>query len=79
VNHAGGPFVADLVSLNLPIVVSSLFGADGWPSEPSRIFFGGDDGATFRDFSVQVIPEPAGAALAVIALVGLAGRRRAGR
>jgi MYXO-CTERM domain-containing protein len=76
VNYAGGPFVADSVGSNFPIVVSSLFAADGWPSEPSRIFVGGDDGATFRDFSVQVVPEPAGAVLAVIALAGLAGRRR---
>jgi hypothetical protein len=76
-NYAGGPFVADPVGSNFPIVVSSLFAADGWPTEPSRIFFGGDDGATLRDFSVRVIPEPTGAMLAAIALAGLAGRRRA--
>ena len=76
VNYAGGPLVADPVGINFPIAVSSLFGADGWPSEPSRIFFGGDDGTTFRDLSVQVVPEPAGAVLAVIALAGLAGRWR---
>lgn len=77
-DYAGGPFVADSVGSNFPIVVSSLFGPDGWPTEPSRIFFGGDDGATFRDLSVQVIPEPAGLMLATIALAGLAVRRRAG-
>jgi MYXO-CTERM domain-containing protein len=76
-NYAGGPFMADPVGSNFPIVVSSLYAADGWPSEPSRIFFGGDDGATLRDFSVRVVPEPASAALAAIALAGLAGRRRA--
>jgi hypothetical protein len=73
-NYGGGPFAADPVGSNFPIVVSSLFGADGWPSEPSRIFFGGDDGATFRDLSVRVIPEPAGMMLAAIAVAGLAGR-----
>jgi hypothetical protein len=77
-DYGGGPFVADPVGSNFPIVVSSLFAADGWPTEPSRIFFGGDDGATFRDLSVQVIPEPAGLMLAAIALANLAGRRRAG-
>jgi hypothetical protein len=75
-NYAGGPFVADPVGTNFPIVVTSLFAADGWPSEPSRIFFGGDDGATFRDLSVQVVPEPAGIVVAAIAFAGLAGWRR---
>jgi hypothetical protein len=74
VNYAGGPFVADPVVNNAPIDVSSLIAADGWPTEPSRIFFGGDDGATLRDFSVQVVPEPVGALLAAIAFAGLAGR-----
>jgi hypothetical protein len=74
VNYAGGPFVADPAGSNFPIVVSSLFGPDGWPTEPSRIFFGGDDGTTFRDLSIQVIPEPAGVMLAAMALAGLTGR-----
>jgi hypothetical protein len=26
----------------------------GWPTEPSRIFFGGNDGTTFKDFSVNL-------------------------
>jgi hypothetical protein len=79
-NYAGGPFTADSVASNFPIVVTSLIAADGWPSEPSRIFFGGDDGATLRDFSVQVIPEPAGVALAAVAMASLAvARRRAQR
>jgi hypothetical protein len=76
VNYAGGPFAADAVGSNFPIVVSSLFGPDGWPTEPSRIFFGGDDGATFRDLSIRVIPEPSSIALAAVALAGLAGQRR---
>jgi hypothetical protein len=75
-NYAGGPFAADPVTSNFPIVVSSLFGADGWPTEPSRIFFGGDDGTTLRDFSVIAIPEPAGAAIAAMALVALIRRRK---
>jgi hypothetical protein len=73
-DYAGGPFVADSVTSNFPIVVSSLFAPDGWPTEPSRIFFGGDDGAILRDFSVQAIPEPAGVTLAAITLASLAGR-----
>lgn len=75
-NYAGGPFAADAVTSNFPIVVSSLFGADGWPTEPSRIFFGGDDGATLRDFSVIAIPEPAGAAIAAMAFAALIRRRK---
>ncbi len=63
INYAGGPFVADATTTNFPIAASSLFAADGWPSEPSRIFFGGDDGATFRDLSITVVPEPASLAL----------------
>lgn len=56
-NYAGGPFVADATNLNFPQGLSSFFAADGWPSEPSRIFFGGDDGATFSDLSITVVPE----------------------
>lgn len=65
-NYAGGPFVADATTTNFPMALSSLFAADGWPSEPSRIFFGGDDGATFRDLSITVVPEPT--SLAVLCL-----------
>lgn len=73
-NFAGGAFVADVTTL--PVDVASLFAADGWPSEPSRIFFGGDDGATFRDFTISVIPEPASAVLLAAGAVGLAVSRR---
>jgi hypothetical protein len=33
---------------------ADFFGPEGWPTEPSRIYFGGDDGTIFRDFSVIV-------------------------
>lgn len=74
-NYAGGPFVADAVSLNFPIVTTSLFAADGWPSEPSRIFFGGDDGVIFRDLSISYVPEPATVALMLLGFAGMVCRR----
>ena len=39
-------------------ISADFFAADGWPGEPSRIFFGGDDGSLFRDFSVTVAAPP---------------------
>jgi hypothetical protein len=49
-NYAGGAFVEDY---RAPVInTRALFGTDGWPTEPSRIYFGGDDGAVFKDFSV---------------------------
>jgi hypothetical protein len=65
VNYAGGAFTADytappleLVHITCPMdcggTDADFFGEDGWPTEPSRIFFGGDDDAIFRDFSVTV-------------------------
>ena len=84
-NYAGGPFIADVSSV-VPIATkagaSPLFAPDGWPSEPSRIFFGGDDGAVFRDLTITVIPEPSSAALLLLAIsacvlhaaLGAAGR-----
>lgn len=57
IDYAGGPFVAD-ASSTFPIVVTSLFGADGWPSEPSRIFFGADDGVIYSDLQITAVPEP---------------------
>jgi len=73
-NYAAGPFVADAVGSNFPIVTTSLFvdndpmgdNGPGWPTEPSRIFFGGDDGTTFRDLSIRIIPEPASSALVLL-------------
>lgn len=70
----GGAFSADItaptVDLNhidcptgcgfptMPIS-ADFFAADGWPGEPSRIYFGGDDQVTFEDFSVTVSAPPA--------------------
>jgi hypothetical protein len=52
VNYAGGPFVADVT---LPTAdATSFYGADGWPAEPARPYFGGDDVTVFKDFQVTV-------------------------
>lgn len=77
INYAGGPFVADVTGVP-PIDTSPLFAADGWPSDPSRIWFGGDDGAVFRDLVITVIPEPASLALVLLGATIMAGdvRRR---
>jgi hypothetical protein len=70
VNYAGGAFTADytapplsLVHINCPAdcgggTDADFFGEDGWPTEPSRIYFGGDDDAVFRDFSVMIEAPP---------------------
>lgn len=78
-NYAGGPFVADPTTLNFPVVTTSLFGPDGWPSEPSRIFFGGDDGVIFRDLSIQIIPEPTSGAILLCGLAAFVCRRTIGK
>lgn len=75
-NYAGGPFVADAAGSNFPIVTTTLNGVDGWPSEPSRIFFGGDDGTTFRDLTISAVPEPTTGALLLLSLTAIASRRR---
>jgi hypothetical protein len=52
VAYAGGAFVADVTT---PAVnVSDLYGPDGWPTEPARVYFGGDDGTTFKDLQITV-------------------------
>jgi hypothetical protein len=79
VNYAGGPFVADATLLNFPISTASLFGPDGWPSEPSRIFFGGDDGVVFRDLSIMIIPEPSAGAILLIGVAVMTCRGRTGK
>jgi hypothetical protein len=73
-SYAGGAFAADFtapaVDLNhidcptgcgnpeMPIS-ADFFGPDGWPGEPSRLYFGGDDEVVFKDFSVTVSAPPA--------------------
>jgi hypothetical protein len=55
-NYAGGindPFVADLTAPVLDVL--SLYGADGFHTEPGRIYFGGDERVTFKDFEVDVL------------------------
>jgi hypothetical protein len=51
-DYAGGAFMADVTSP--AIDVKDLYGPTGWPTEPARIFFGGDDGVVFKDFQVTV-------------------------
>ncbi len=66
-NYAGGAFAADytaptldLNTVNCPMDCGGgtdgmLYDpSDGWPVEPSRIYFGGDDQVIFKDFSVTV-------------------------
>lgn len=66
-NYSGGAFTADytapalvLDTINCPEGCGGGTDAnffdpvDGWPAEPSKIFFGGDDQVTFKDFSVTV-------------------------
>lgn len=56
--------------------------SQGWPGEPSRIYFGGDDGVVFSDFAVTVaggalsIPEPSALAMIFAAGASFAGCRR---
>lgn len=51
-NYAGGPFTADLT---LPSVSTlGLYSADGWPAEPSRVYFGGDDGTVYKDLNITL-------------------------
>lgn len=62
--------------------VSSLYGANGWPTDPSKIYFGGDDGATFTNFMVVAgpnVPEPTAGVLVLLGMLGLGGRRRPSR
>jgi len=60
VDYAGGPFVADATTLTYPLANmydDGAFVTMGWPTNPSKIYFGGDDGAIFKDFSVIVSAE----------------------
>jgi hypothetical protein len=77
-NYAGGAFAADATTLPIATKAgaSPLFAADGWPSEPSRVFFGGDDGVIFHDLAISVVPEPMSAGLLVVGAMALLRRRR---
>jgi hypothetical protein len=55
VNYENGPFMADHT---LTMDTSTLYGPDGWPTEPARVYFGGDEGTVFKDFSVNVLTTP---------------------
>jgi hypothetical protein len=51
-NYGGGAFTADVT---LPGVNTlNLYGSAGWPTEPARVYFGGDDSSTFKDFQVTL-------------------------
>lgn len=51
-DYAGGAFAADV---SFPTVSTlDLYGPDGWPTEPSRVYFGGDDVTAYKDFQVTV-------------------------
>jgi hypothetical protein len=55
-DYAGGEFNADLAP---PAVNTlSLYSATGWPTEPGRVFFGGDENVVFKDFQVTVSSTP---------------------
>jgi hypothetical protein len=73
VDYAGGDFTADFTSTAVDLnhvdcptgcgdpempISADFFGPDGWPNEPSRLYFGGDDGTIYRDFSVIVSAPP---------------------
>lgn len=47
-----GAFTAEITTP--PMDVSTLYGATGWATEASRIYFGGDDGMVVKDFQVTV-------------------------
>lgn len=61
-DYAGGPFVADVSTPAYDLSLSfndGGFVTNGWDPDPlislpSKIYFGGDDGAVFKDFSVTV-------------------------
>jgi hypothetical protein len=50
--YAGGAFVADVTTP--PVSVIDLYGPDGWPTEPAKVYFGGDDGTTYKDLQITV-------------------------
>jgi hypothetical protein len=62
IDYAGGPFVADASTPTYNMTNAyddGGFVQNGFPTQPSKIYFGGDDGAIFKDFSVVVGGGPA--------------------
>lgn len=69
-NYTGGPFVADITTPAYDLSDSYEGGAggfavNGFPVNPSKIYFGGDDGVVFKDLSITVTDAPVGAGAAV--------------
>jgi hypothetical protein len=56
-DYAGGAFVADATTPTYNLTNAYDDGGfilNGFPTQPSKIYFGGDDGVIFKDFSVTV-------------------------
>jgi hypothetical protein len=55
-NYAGGAFTADVT---LPSINTlELYTPRGWPFEPARVYFGGDDGTVFKDLNITLTGGP---------------------
>lgn len=57
IDYAGGAFTADVSTLTYTLTDmfdDGVFINNGWPTNPSKIYFGGDDGVIFKDFVVTV-------------------------
>jgi MYXO-CTERM domain-containing protein len=71
--NPSGAFVADQTFATVPL--SSIAGE--WSGgEASSIFFGGEDGVTFSNLQVTVVPEPSAVLLGSLGMLGLLRRRR---
>ena len=69
-NYGGGPFVADFTS-------PPIDGSDnGFSDASTRIYFVGSRNATFDDFTVKIVPEPATCAQLALGLAALPAFRR---
>jgi hypothetical protein len=57
IDYAGGSFSADATTPTYNLTNAYDDGSSvliGFPTQPSKIYFGGDDGAVFKDFAVTV-------------------------